>query len=162
MRVLGICGSLQSESGNLRLLKAVATMVPRDVVFEIYEGIDSLPFFRADMEATDVPESVHRFRRALAGCDGVLIACPEYGHSLPGVLKNAIDWVISSGELYRKPVAVTASVPGVGRGKRGLEALCVTLGGIDARILRGDPIARGPGEREELESLLSVFLSSLS
>jgi len=159
MKVLGICGSLQVESGNLRLLRKAATLMPEGVEFEIYEGIDALPFFRLDMEPREVPESVHRFRRALKECDAVLIASPEYGHSLPGVLKNAIDWVIGTGELYRKRVAVTASAPGPGRGERGLAALCVTLRGVDARILGGDPIVRGPDEDEELAALVEVLVS---
>jgi NAD(P)H-dependent FMN reductase len=102
---------------------------------------------------------VHHFRNALKECDCVLIASPEYGHSLPGVLKNAIDWVIGTGELYRKRVAVTASAPGPGSGERGLAALCVTLGGVDARILGGDPIVRGPDEDEALAALIEVLVS---
>lgn len=158
--MLGICGSLQAESGNLRLLRKAAALMPANVEFAIYEGIDALPFFRSDMDPSDVPESVHRFRKALKECDAVLIASPEYGHSLPGVLKNAIDWVIGSGELYKKRVAVTASAPGPGRGERGLAALCATLRGVDARIVGGDPIVRGPDEDEELAVLIEVLVSN--
>lgn len=81
MKVLGICGSLQAESGNLRLLRKAATLMPVGVEFEIYEGIDALPFFRFDMQPREVPDSVHQFRRALKDADAVLIASPEYGHS---------------------------------------------------------------------------------
>ena len=159
MKVLAISGSLGPDSANLRLLKTAATLVPPSVSFEIFDGLGDLPFFRPDIEPSDVPASVKRFRQALSDCDVVLIASPEYGHSLPGVLKNALDWVISSGELYRKRVAVTASAPAPGRGERGLAALCAVLRAVDARIIGGDPIARGPEADEELAALLEAALS---
>ena len=74
-------------------------------------ALATLPHFNPEIEATGVPESVTRWRRALAESDAVLIASPEYGFSLPGALKNAIDWVIGSGELEGKVVAITAAVP---------------------------------------------------
>lgn len=160
MKVLAICGSLQADSANLRLLRAAATKVPEGVTFEIYDGLATLPFFSPDIIAGEAPASVQRFRAALSGCDAVLIASPEYGHSLPGVLKNALDWVINSGELYRKVVAVTASAPGPGRGERGLAALCAVLRAVDARIIGGDPIIRGPEADEELAVLMEALLST--
>ena len=102
MRILGICGSLQRKSGNLTLLNvAVASTLP-DVEVVLFDGLRELPHFNPDIEASGVPESVMRWRRALSESDAVLIASPEYGFSLPGVLKNAIDWVIGSGELEGK------------------------------------------------------------
>src|SRR4029434_9200231 len=87
---------------------------------------------------------VMRWRRALAECDAVLIASPEYGFSLPGVLKNGIDWVIGSGELEEKVVAITAAVPAPNRGRRGLQALGDTLSAVRAAVVGGDPIPLGP------------------
>jgi NAD(P)H-dependent FMN reductase len=101
---------------------------------------------------------VRSWRAALASSDALFIASPEYGHSLPGALKNAIDWVIGSGELYRKVVVVTASAPGPGRGERGLRALCDTLRAVEARILGGEPIVRGP----ELDAMLDALLDALA
>src|SRR5688500_5378323 len=110
MRVLAICGSLQAKSGNLSLLKTAAASMPPGMELEVFAGLRQLPHFDRDIEASGVPESVMQWRSALAASDAVLIASPEYGFSLPGVLKNGIDWVISSGELEQKVVAITAAV----------------------------------------------------
>ena len=98
-----------------------------------------------DLEAAGPPPSVHAWRRALADGDAVLIALPEYGHSLPGALKNAIDWVIGSGELYRKVVGITAAVPHESRGLRELEALARTLGAVDAILVWNAPLVHRHG-----------------
>ena len=144
MRILAISGSLQAQSKNLALLTAAATVAPPGVDVVLFDGIRDLPHFNPDIEAMAAPESVLRFRQALADSDAVLIASPEYGFSLPGVLKNAIDWVIGSGELEGKVVAITAAVPGPGRGRRGLQALRETLSAVRASIVGGEPIPVGP------------------
>src|SRR5688572_27023957 len=112
MRVLGICGSLQAKSGNLALLKTAAESMPPGVELVLFDGLRHLPHFNPDIEGSGVPESVTQWRLALASSDAVLIASPEYGFSLPGVLKNGIDWVIGSGEFEQKIVAITAAVAG--------------------------------------------------
>jgi NAD(P)H-dependent FMN reductase len=101
---------------------------------------------------------VEAWRRALAGCDAVLIASPEYGHSLPGALKNAIDWVIGSGELHRKVVGITAATTIRERGLRGLQALGQTLRAVDAAVVGGAPIPRGPDFDRELRALLAALV----
>jgi NAD(P)H-dependent FMN reductase len=143
MKILGICGSLQRASGNLALLNAVAAATPPGVELFVFDGLGDLPHFNPDVDASGAPESVMRWRRALAESDAVLIASPEYGFSLPGALKNAIDWVIGSGELEGKVVAITAAVPSPERGRRGLQALRDTLSAVRATIVGGDPIAKG-------------------
>lgn len=157
-RLLGVCGSLQAESANLALLRKVGSMVPSGVTYGIFDGIRDLPLFNPDAEGGPVHPAVQRWREALAGSEAVLIASPEYGHGIPGALKNALDWVIGSGELYRKPVAVTASAPGPERGARGLDAVCATLRAMNARILGGDPIVRGPDFDDELGALVETWL----
>src|SRR3954451_10493730 len=140
MRILGICGSLQARSGNLTLLTIAAASTPPGVEVVLFDGLLELPHFNPDIEASGTPESVLRWRRALSESDAVLIATPEYGFSLPGVLKNGIDWVIGSGELERKVVGVTAAVKHEARGRRGLRALTDTLHAVSARIVGGAPI----------------------
>ncbi len=127
MKILAVCGSLQAKSSNLALLQAAAASAPSSVEFVLCDGLRDLPQFNPDIEASGTPESVRRWRQALAECHAVLIASPEYGFSLPGALKNGIDWVIGSGELEGKVVAITAAVPGPERGRRGLQALRDTL-----------------------------------
>ena len=157
MRVLGICGSLQAKSGNLALLKTAAESMPPGVELVLFDGLRHLPHFNPDIEVSGVPESVTQWRSALAASDAVLIASPEYGFSLPGVLKNGIDWVIGSGELEQKIVAITAAVAGPERGRRGLEALRDALSAVRATIVGGEPIATGP----ELESQVAALVQDL-
>ena len=112
MRILAVCGSLQANSGNLALLQAAAASAPPGVELVLWDGLRDLPHFNPDIEVSGTPESVRRWRQALADSRAVLIASPEYGFSLPGALKNGIDWVIGSGELEGKVVAITSAVPG--------------------------------------------------
>src|SRR5262249_42929788 len=125
----------------------------------LYTGLGELPHFDPDIDPDDAPSAVRALRQAIAASDAVLIAAPEYGHSLPGALKNAIDWLIGSGELERKVVAVTASTPSPERGRLGLAALKVTLGAVSARIVGGEPIARGPTFDAELCALLRALVA---
>ena len=161
MKVLGVCGSLQARSGNLALLKAAAGLMPPGVEFVIFDGLRDLPQFNPDSEANGELESVRRWRLALEGSDAVLIASPEYAFSMPGALKNAIDWVIGSGELERKVVAITAAVAWAGRGRRGLQALRDTLSAVSATIVGGEPIPKGPAFESEVAALVRRLLETL-
>ncbi len=154
MRILAICGSLQSKSSNRSLLGMALAAAPDGVEVVVFDGLRDLPHFDPDLEAEGEPEAVHIWRRVIAQSDALLIASPEYGHSLPGVLKNGIDWVIGSGELERKVVAITAAVPGPERGRRGLAALRDTLGAVSADGVGGEPIVRGPRFEAEVKNLL--------
>ena len=161
MKVLAICGSLQARSGNLTLLKAAAASMPPGVEFVLFDGLRELPHFNLDVEASGVPKSVTQWRQALADSDAVLIASPEYGFSLPGVLKNGIDWVIGSGELEQKVVAITAAVAGPQRGRRGLEALRNTLSAVRATIVGGaEPIVKGPGSEAQVAGLVRALIDA--
>jgi chromate reductase, NAD(P)H dehydrogenase (quinone) len=162
MTILCICGSLQRKSGNLALLTAAAAAAPPNVEVVLFDGLRELPHFNPDIEASGVPESVMRWRRALADSDAVLIASPEYGFSLPGVLKNAIDWVIGSGELEGKVVAITAAVPAAERGRRGLQALGDTLSAVRATIVGGVPIPTGPDRDRDVAQLVRALITAAS
>jgi len=153
-RILTVCGSLQARSGNRALLDGAARLASAGVEVLAFEGLRDLPPFDPDLAEGSV-EAVERWRRALHESDAVLIACPEYGFSLPGVLKNAIDWVIGSAELEGKIVATTASVSFPERGRRGLEALHVPLRAVSARIVGGHPIVKGPRFDQDLAALLA-------
>lgn len=157
MRILAICGSLQTRSKNLDLLHAAAASVPSGVELVHFDGLRDLPHFNPDIEATGEPESVRRWRQALADADAVLIASPEYGFSLPGALKNGIDWVIGSGELERKVVAITAATPAWERGRRGLQALRDTLSALSVTLVGGEPIPLGP----EFEARVAALVRTL-
>ena len=159
VKVLGVCGSLQAKSANLSLLLLAATKMPAGVELVFFDGLRDLPPFNPDLEPSDVP-AVAAWRRALAVSDALLIASPEYGFSLPGALKNAIDWVIGTGELEGKVVGVTASTPGPAeRGRRGLLALTDTLAAVSAKIVGGEPIVRGPAFERELGQLIAALVA---
>jgi NAD(P)H-dependent FMN reductase len=159
MRILGISGSLQRKSSNAMLLEVAASAAPTGVTLEIFDGLRHLPHFDPDIEnESGAPASVAALRRAIAESDALLIASPEYGHSLPGSLKNAIDWLIGSGELEGKLVAVTAAVPAKERGQRGLKALRDTLAAVSARIVGGEPLVRGPQFEQEVASLVAALV----
>jgi NAD(P)H-dependent FMN reductase len=160
LRILAICGSLQAKSKNQALLKTFAASVPPGAEVRLFDGLRHLPHFNPDIEASGVPESVTQWRAALTASDAVLIACPEYGLSLPGVLKNGIDWVIGSGELEQKVVAITAAVAGPDRGRGGLTALRVALSAVRATIVGGEPIAQGPGLQSQVIALVQALVEA--
>ena len=108
MKVLGISGSLRSESHNSRLLSAAAEMLPEGVELVRYGQLRDLPHFDEDQE-NDPPQVVKDLHEAIAGADAVLIVTPEYNSSIPGVLKNALDWAsrpFVTNPLRNKPVGV--------------------------------------------------------
>lgn len=158
IRVLGIVGSLGARSSNLTLLETAVSVAPDGVEVVLYTGLGELPHFDPDIDPDDAPPAVRALRQAIAASDAVLIAAPEYGHSLPGVLKNAIDWLIGSGELEAKVVAITASVPSAERGRQGLAALRQTLGAVRAVIVSDEPIARGPTSEATMRDMLQRLI----
>ncbi len=104
-RILAISGSLRQASLNSAALRAAASLAPQDAKVRIYQGLAQLPHFNPDLEGKEAA-SVLELRRQLREADGVLIACPEYAHGLPGTFKNALDWTVASGEFVNKPVAL--------------------------------------------------------
>jgi chromate reductase, NAD(P)H dehydrogenase (quinone) len=115
-RVLAISGSLRGDSRNRRLLEIAAELAPMGVHVELWDGLKQVPPFDEDDEH-DPALPVRRLRAALAAADGVLIATPEYNGSLPGQLKNALDWASrpnDSNVLRGKPVAILGASPGRG------------------------------------------------
>jgi chromate reductase len=115
MKVLGISGSLRRDSHNTELLRAAATLLPSGVEFELYGGLRDIPPYSEDDDA-DAPAPVLDLRARIAEADAVLFATPEYNHSVPGVLKNALDWVsrpIASNTMRGKPVAVIGASTGI-------------------------------------------------
>ncbi|HET9958665.1 MAG TPA: NAD(P)H-dependent oxidoreductase [Polyangiaceae bacterium] len=159
MRILGICGSLQARSANRVLLESARRLAPAGVEVQLYDALGTLPHFNPDWPSEDQP-AVMALREHLANSLGVLIASPEYGFSLPGALKNAIDWLIGSGELERKVVAITAAVPVAERGRMGLQALKQTLGAVSARIVWDEPIARGADFEPKLADLMGRLVQA--
>lgn len=115
MRVLGISGSLRRDSHNTELLRAAATLLPSGVEFVLYDGLKQLPPYDEDDEHAP-PVAVADLRRQIEDADALLFATPEYNHSVPGCLKNAIDWIsrpVATNPLRGKPVAVIGASTGL-------------------------------------------------
>lgn len=106
MQILAISGSLRAASSNTILLNAAAALAPENLEVTVYRDLASLPHFNPDLDNDAGPEAVTEFRSQLRKSSGVVISSPEYAHGIPGVLKNALDWLVRSGELYEKPVSL--------------------------------------------------------
>src|SRR3954468_5346616 len=115
MRILGIAGSLRRGSHNRRLLRAAGELLPPGVTLEEWDGLVAIPAFDEDLELTP-PETVAELLEAIAGADALLIATPEYNASVPGALKNALDWAsrpFPDNVLKEKPAAVIGASTGL-------------------------------------------------
>lgn len=113
-RVLAVPGSLRSGSLNRRLLETVAERAPGDVEVVLYDGLGDLPHFDADLDTRPGPAAVEDLRARMAAADALLVATPEYNSSIPGVLKNALDWAsrpYGTGPLVGRPAAVAGVSP---------------------------------------------------
>ena len=116
MTILGISGSLRRDSHNTRALRAAADYVGDGVALEVWDGLKAIPPYDEDDDAPTAPAAVVELRSAIAGADAVLFATPEYNASIPGQLKNALDWVsrpLATNELRNKPVAVIGASTGL-------------------------------------------------
>lgn len=113
IKILAICGSLSKNSSNATILQNIHSLVDENIDFIIAQSIGALPHFNPELDGTEPPASVETFRHQLRNADAVLICTPEYAFGVPGSLKNALDWTVSSGELVNKPLAlITASLSG--------------------------------------------------
>jgi NAD(P)H-dependent FMN reductase len=113
IKILAISGSTRKASSNLNLINAIAALASKTFTVKIFERLSGLPHFNQDLDNENVPVEVADFRRQIREADGILICTPEYAIGVPGTLKNAIDWTVSSMEFSKKPVAlITASLSG--------------------------------------------------
>lgn len=116
LRILGISGSLRRGSHNTNLLRAAAELLPPGVDLEVFDDLRDVPPYDADRDLEPGDPAVARLRQAIASADAVLIATPEYNGSIPGVLKNALDWAsrpFPDSVLRGKPVAVVGASTGL-------------------------------------------------
>jgi len=127
IKILVISGSLRQDSSNSRVINQIASLVPENIEFNIYKGLGKLPHF--DGEEGYV--IIDKWRKQIQESDGILICTPEYAFGVPGTLKNALDWTVSSGDFYDKPVAlITASSVG----DKGHASLLQTLTAVTAKM----------------------------
>ena len=135
--VLGISGSLRRDSHNTRLLRGAGTLLPRDAELVVFDRLGEIPPFNED-EEHQPPEPVLALKDAIAGADAVLISTPEYNHSIPGGLKNALDWVsrpYTDNPLRGKPAAVVGASTGLVGAVWAQAELRKVLGAIGAGVV---------------------------
>ncbi|HYY65079.1 MAG TPA: NAD(P)H-dependent oxidoreductase [Gaiellaceae bacterium] len=137
-RILGISGSLRRDSHNTSLLRAAAEAAGPDVEVEVYEGLKDVPPYDEDDDVHPRPEAVARLNAAIGDADAVLFATPEYNSSIPGQLKNAIDWIsrpVATNALRNKPVAVVGASTGAFGAVWAQAELRKVLAALGARVL---------------------------
>jgi chromate reductase len=178
VRVLGISGSLRRDSHNTILLRAAGELVEEQgAVFEVFDSLKAVPPYDEDDDIGDGPPAVARLREAIAGADALLFATPEYNSSIPGALKNAVDWAsrpLATNSLRNKPVAVIGASTGMFGAVWAQAELRKVLGATGARVTEVelavghahehlDPAGRlaDPSQQEALQDSVRVLLDEL-
>jgi chromate reductase len=141
MNVLAISGSLRDDSLNGLVLQAARELADGDVEFELYDGLKDVPPYDEDDDVQPVPAAVARLRDAFAGADAILFSTPEYNSSVPGQLKNALDWVsrpLATNPARNKPVAVVGASTGAFGAVWAQAELRKILSAMGARVVEGE------------------------
>lgn len=166
--ILAICGSTRKQSANKDVISAITNMSQDTLEITIYDGLTDLPFFNQDIMDENAPANVIALREAISKADGVLICTPEYVFSLPGVLKNALEWMVSTTVFLDKPTAlITASSSGEKAheslilvmktlGIKTNEELCLLISGVKSKLnSQGELINKALVSK--LENLIANF-----
>jgi chromate reductase, NAD(P)H dehydrogenase (quinone) len=176
MKVLGISGSLRHDSHNSALLRAAAERLPAGAELIPFERLAEIPPYDEDVEVEGVPEVVRELREAIRSADAVLIATPEYNHSIPGQLKNALDWAsrpAGQSALNGKPAATIGASTGMFGAVWAQAELRKVLGAMGGRVLEAElPVAHAneqrdgnhlklePNQSEQLTEILSELVAA--
>jgi chromate reductase, NAD(P)H dehydrogenase (quinone) len=177
VKVLAISGSLRRESYNTKLLRAAEELLPAVAEFELWEGLKSVPPYDQEDDVQPAPPAVAALRDAIRAADVVLIATPEYNASVPGQLKNALDWAsrpLATNALRNKPVAVVGASAGAFGAVWAQAELRKVLAAIGARVVEGDvAVGHAPTRfdqdgslvdedlREQLAEVLDTLLAEI-
>lgn len=175
MRVLGIAGSLRRDSYNHALLREAAERLPAGAEFVEFEHLAEIPPYDADLEELETPAAVAELREAMREADAVLVATPEYNHSIPGVLKNALDWAsrpAGQSALNGTPAAVIGASTGMFGAVWAQAETRKVLGALGGRVLEAElPVAKAadlyrdgrldlaPEQAQQLEEILATLVS---
>jgi chromate reductase, NAD(P)H dehydrogenase (quinone) len=129
--IFAISGSLRAGSSNHTILEHLGKIMPAGTRYAIYDGLSTIPAFDPGLDNDDPPASVAAFRKHISEADATIICTPEYAYGVPGALKNALDWTVSSGSFSGKPVALITASTG---GENAHEAMIRILGALDAKL----------------------------
>lgn len=124
--ILGLSGSLRTQSYNTAALDALARLAPAHVQVQVFRGLGDLPLFNPDIEENNLP-TVHALKRAMSLADGLFIASPEYAHGISGVMKNALDWLVSGDAFISMPVALINTSPRASHAQAALREVVTTM-----------------------------------
>lgn len=176
LRLLGISGSLRRESFNTALLHSAQTLLPEDVTLEV-RSLHGIPLYDGDVETQGIPAEVTALRDAIGAAAGVVLSSPEYNNSVPGVLKNAVDWVSRGpGQPFaRKPLVVVSASPGGFGGARAHLAWLPVFAALGARSMHSpqfylsaahqafaaDGSLSDERTREQWRKLLAAFVAAI-
>lgn len=159
MKLLALSGSARAASTNTAMLRAMQGLTPTGIHIHVFAEIANLPVFSPDLEGPYLPPKVQAFIKAIAQADGLIIASPEYVHSLPGGLKNAIDWLVSGDEIIHKPITLAHASH---RGDDMLATLRIVLETISSRfnpdLFLRFPLLKMPPE--DIQSYLSSAVNA--
>jgi chromate reductase len=177
MRVLGIAGSLRRDSYNHALLREATERLPAGVELVEFERLAEIPPYDADLETEATPAAVAELRRAMREADAVLVATPEYNHSIPGVLKNALDWAsrpAGQSALSGTPAAVIGASTGMFGAVWAQAETRKVLGALGGRVLEAElPVAKAadlyrdggldlsPEQSQQLEEILATLAAEV-
>jgi chromate reductase, NAD(P)H dehydrogenase (quinone) len=177
MKVLGISGSLRRDSYNHALLREAAERLPAGAGWSEFERLREIPPYDADLEAEATPDAVAELRQAMRDADAVLVATPEYNHSIPGVLKNALDWAsrpAGQSALMGKPAAVIGASTGMFGAVWAQAETRKVLGALGGRVVEAElPVARAaelyrdgqlelsPEQSHQLEEILATLVAEV-
>lgn len=163
MQILGLSGSLRAGSHNTMLLRAAATLLPPGAHLELVDGLADIPAFDEDQEHTP-PEAVERLRDAIGEADAIVVATPEYNSSVPGHLKNALDWMsrpFDENPLRGKPAAVVGASTGMFGAVWAQAELRKILGATGARVLDEElPVANADEQFDDDGRLIELGLEA--
>jgi chromate reductase, NAD(P)H dehydrogenase (quinone) len=132
LKLLAISGSLRAVSSNTSLLRAAQALAPNGTAIEFYGGLGALPHFNPDLDRDPLPAAVVDLRARINAADGLVISSPEYARGVAGVMKNALDWMVSDVDFAGKPVALFNASP---RATHALAALRLTLETMAASVI---------------------------
>jgi chromate reductase len=141
MKILAVSGSLRPDSWNTKVLRSAAELLPGDAGLELFDGLKAVPPYDEPDDVQSGPEAVERLRAAIRDADAVLLATPEYNHSIPGQLKNALDWVsrpLATNPMRNKPVAVVGASTGAFGAVWAQAELRKVLASLGARVVDGE------------------------
>jgi chromate reductase, NAD(P)H dehydrogenase (quinone) len=153
MRILAISGSLRAVSVNTALLEAARRLAPLDIEIAIYRGLAALPAFNPDDDRDLLPPAAAAFRAEAAACAGLIFACPEYAHGVPGAFKNALDWLVGATEFPGKPVMLINAAPRAFHAQASLREILETMSA--QLVAEAFVTVKAPSEIRNVEALLS-------